>query len=385
VNGDQYTIIESEMAWTLQGKTESGADAFLTRSAKGAFTFGATGTQEQLRPLAVRVDALIARNYSDADGVTADRNIYGKDEKFTVVQSGTTFTLQGYTANGAQAFASLNGDKYSFGATGTVEQLDALGLRATEIRTQNLADNGGLTVSREIQTVKGKFTAVQAEDSFTLQGNTANGAKAFATLDKEGAYSFGASGSLIQLDALGLRASDLLDQNKAGNNPEQLILADEGNYTAVDSAGNLTLQGETANGAKAFATISAEGKFSYGATGTVQQLNQLGLRAGELRAWNQSQAAVKEILAKEGEQFTVVLSEGSYTLQGLTANGATAFVTLGKDGDFLFGATGTLAQLDELGLQASGLLRQTQLGYDAQRTIQPGKDDKYTAVETKGS
>jgi hypothetical protein len=305
-----FTVGVKPEGLTLIGKTANGAQAFASVDQQGVYTYGATGTEAQLRELGMKIDQLRKENVAGEPA----REILAERGKYTVVMSDGSYTLQGKTANGATAFARLDENgKGSFGATGTEAQLNELKLKASELLDHNRADQAG-TDSRQIQDAKGNYTVIESDGSYTLQGKLDDGTtQAFVTRDKDGKFSFGATGRAEKLDALGLRASELVRlnrQDQTGQDSRQ-IQEKEGNYTVVESGITDTLQGLLDDGkTQAFASLDAEGKYAFGATGTLEKLDALGLAATEILTKTQAGDGKQAIQPKDGK-FTAVESEGA--------------------------------------------------------------------------
>jgi hypothetical protein len=329
---------------------------------------------------------LIRYNQSDRKG--SDSRLISADQgKYTALDTGETRTLQGKLADGTLAFLTLNNEgHFTFGATASLEKLDALGLRATDLRNSTAEGQAG---ARLIQDKDGKYTGV-----YTLQGRTANGADAFATLSAEGRLTYGATGTVAQLNELGLRAGELVRQNSADRGgatvSRRIQPTVDGKYTVIHSDGTYTLQGKTANDADAFVSLGADGKYTFGATGTRAQLDALGLRGSYLVNTNAADRAGTDSRAIQGRQgkWTVVDSGQSLVLQGMLDDGTAAFATVDKKtGKYSFGATAQEGKLDRLGLRGTELVttnRNDRAGTDSRR-IQADSEGRYTVVESDGA
>ncbi len=417
---NEFTGVDANGSFTLQGKTLNEADGFATLDAQGNYSFGASGTLTQLNALGLRGSWML--NNNTAGSWDHSRKIQGRGENkdvFTVVQGANTRTIQGKLLNGADGFLTYNAEtkEFTFGATGTQAQLQALGLRGNYLITTNRADKGndGCTDSRRIKSRTGennikRYTIVQNGSNRTLQGKLNDGTVAFASVDRAGNYSFGATANEAKLNRLGLRGSTLLIRNAAeSQHPDSrtILPVESDKYTVVETKGTDTLQG-LLNDKKTSAFLSVtKGEdgtrvYNFGATSEdLVKLDNLGLDATKIRdASAKGHGGKRTIFGKDGKFTAIESSAGAYTLQGITANGATAFATIAADGKFTFGATGNVKQLKELGLPVEDLLLKNEAdaaaflkdgdydkadGLNHDRTIQKDMDGKYTVVESDGS
>jgi hypothetical protein len=344
------------------------------------------GTAAQLNQTNYRLDA---RQKATADANLALERENGQPLYQAAVINGKLLVQAGLKGkdgkdSGARGIVDSDGQ---LSVMGTAEQL-AKTIYALKEKQRQVADAELIFGTDKRATV---YQGVVANGQLILQG-------ALKGLDGKDSGARGMVDAEGNLTVIGTATQ--LAKTKYALTAEQMQLANryfvlekqgkESLYTAVVTENGLMLQGRTFNGAQGFIMKGKDGKLTFGATGTVKQLDELGLKASYLMAKNQGLPQDKRVQLSAEGIVTIVSSDRTYTLQGKNAAGLAVSLSRGETGEYTYAETRSFTYQGKetqvvvsTGLTHTGELKGDNVVVIGESQVQMGKNLTLVMVDGK--